>query len=288
MIDAPGFHDITAAEYHADPCPQPSLSASIARKLVKQSPLHAWHHHPRLNPAGHDDETSDAATAGTILHALLLGKGDEIEVIDAPDYRTGVAKAARAAAIAAGKVPVLAHKLDELHACAEAARKQILQHPDAALLYEPGVSEQAMVWQEGAVWCRALVDRTPYDTSLPLLDLKTTALSAAPADWERRLLSEYYLQAAFYERGAHFLGRPVKHPLLFIVVEQTAPFGVSVMACDPTLRAVAEAEIERAIRTWSDCLRNNRWPGYPTQTAYVAAKPWQIDALQFQQMEAAE
>ena len=286
MITEPGFHAATAAAYHADPCPAPSLSATIARRLLKQSPLHAWHHHPRLNPVGTDDDTNDAATAGTILHALLLGKGSDLAVIDAPDFRTAAARQAKQAAFAAGKTPVLAGKLDQLHACAVAARRQIEQHPDGALLFEPGVSEQAMVWQEApGIWCRALVDRTPADSNLPLLDLKTTGLSAAPADWERRILTEYYLQAAFYERGARILGRPNKHPMLFVVVEQAAPFGVSVMACDPSLRALAEAEIDRAIRIWTDCLRQNRWPGYPPHTAYVAAKPWQLDALEITQME---
>jgi hypothetical protein len=42
------FLDVSTAEYHADPCAQPSLSASIARELIHKSPLHAWQVHPKL------------------------------------------------------------------------------------------------------------------------------------------------------------------------------------------------------------------------------------------------
>ena len=46
-LDA-GIHDIPPREYHADPCPAPSLSRSIAKLLVERSPAHAYAAHPRL------------------------------------------------------------------------------------------------------------------------------------------------------------------------------------------------------------------------------------------------
>lgn len=285
MITTPGFYNISEAEYHADPCLTPSLSSGIARKLVRQSPMHAWHAHPRLNPAGGDDFNSDAADAGTILHKMLLGKGADIVEIDAPDWRTKAAKEAREEARTAGKVPVLAEKLAELHECAKAARRQIEAHPDGCMLFEPGSSEQAMIWREGQSWCRALVDRTPNDPRLPLIDLKTTGMSAAPGEWERRLVSEYAFQAAFYERGAQALDRANRHPMLFIVIETAAPYAVSVMACAPSLRAIADAEVQRGINLWQHCTSTQSWPGYPAQTAYVDAPAWRINQFE---LEAAE
>jgi hypothetical protein len=38
----PGFHELTEAQYHGDPCPVPSLSASIAKVLVGRSPRIVW------------------------------------------------------------------------------------------------------------------------------------------------------------------------------------------------------------------------------------------------------
>jgi len=41
MSHAQGIFEYTADVYHADPCPKPSLSASIAHILCSQSPAHA-------------------------------------------------------------------------------------------------------------------------------------------------------------------------------------------------------------------------------------------------------
>ena len=32
-VPGPGFYSMSAAQYHADPCPEPSLSSSIAKVL---------------------------------------------------------------------------------------------------------------------------------------------------------------------------------------------------------------------------------------------------------------
>lgn len=289
MITEPGFYDISEAEYHADPCPVASLSSGIARTLIRQSPMHAWHKHPRLNPVRDDDDTSAAADAGTILHKLLLGKGGDIAVIDAPDWRKNEAKFERDEARKAGKTPILKGKLDELHECAVAARRQIEAHPDGQILFEPGVSERAMIWrEENGVWCRALVDRTPDDRALPLVDIKTTGMSAAPGEWERRLITEYAMQAAFYERGASVLGRKNPHPMLFIVIETTAPYAVAVMACAPSLRTIADMEVGKAIARWEACMRSGYWPGFPAMTAHVEAPMWRINQMELEMMEDAQ
>ena len=70
MITKPGVYDLPMAEYHADPCPEPSLSSSIIRLLCSASPLHAWTAHPRLN-AAYVAEESDRFDVGTAAHALL-------------------------------------------------------------------------------------------------------------------------------------------------------------------------------------------------------------------------
>jgi PDDEXK-like domain of unknown function (DUF3799) len=279
MLTEAGFYDIPEAEYHADPCPEPSLSSSIAKVLLKRSPKHARHAHPRLNPSFERGESTSASDIGAALHKLILGKGADIVVIDAGDWRKDVNKAARADAHGCGKIPVLTKEMVEIEKCISSVYQEIQNHEDGRFFYSAGVSEQTMIWQEGPIWCRALVDRTPSDITLPLYDLKTTKMSAAPQDYERRLSSEYAIQAAFYERGARALGRKSRSPMLFIVIEQEAPFGMSVMAADPTLQAVAERDVERAIALWTKCMSTNEWPGYPRHTAYVAAKPWQLNDL---------
>lgn len=40
------------------------------------------------------------------------------------------------------------------------------------------------------------------------------------------------------------------------------------------LRAIAEAEVDRAIALWGRCMRSGEWPGYPPFTAHVDAPAW--------------
>ena len=282
-IIRPGIYDIPAQRYHSDPTPTPSLSNSIAKKLIRQSPMHAHYAHPRLGGAGNDNHTS-AMDDGTILHALLLGKGGEnVEIIYADDFKKKVTQEARDDARAAGKTPVLAHKMAALCVTADAARKQIEDHPAACELFGPGSAEHAILWEEDGIWLRSLVDFIPDNPNLPLLDIKTTGLSAAPEEWEQRLIKEYAVQDAFYSRGFHAVTGRHPPPMQFIVVETDPPYGVSVMAAAPTLRAVAEAEVERAVRMWRHCMKTGRWPGYPPFVASVEAPNWLLNKMEEQE-----
>ena len=273
LISTPGIYDISAEAYHSDPCAVPSLSSSIAKKLVRQSPMHAHHHHPRLGGAGGRKPSSNMIE-GTVLHALLLGKGADIVPVYADDFKTKAAQVARDEALAAGKTPIIAHKFDAMQEAVLVIRRRIVEHEDARLLFEPGKPEQVMVWQEGDTWFRSMVDWKLDDVRQPLVDLKGTGLSGAPDDWQRRLIEEYAFQDAFYARGHRALYGITPPPMLFIVVEFEAPYGVSVLAPAPSLRQIANAEVERAILSWRHCVKADRWPGYMPKTFYVEAPIW--------------
>jgi hypothetical protein len=84
-ITKPGiYRDFPTAHYFADPCPEPSLSQSVAKILVEQSPLHAFQAHPRLYVPTADedaDEKYDKARAiGNAAHALMLDRGKVLAV----------------------------------------------------------------------------------------------------------------------------------------------------------------------------------------------------------------
>lgn len=288
-LDVGIHHGIPEDRYHRDPCPEPSLSNSIGKLLVRASPMHAWHAHPRLNPDFESSEGNDASDMGSILHKLLLGEGCDIEIIRVrygpksdkagqlvTDWKTKDAQDARDAARKAGRIPVLPHAMDQAHAAAAAARKQLAEHIEGRLLFDPGKPEATLVWQEDVIWCRARVDWLLDDVTGPPIDLKTTKLSAAPDAWERRVQLEYAAQDAFYRRGLRALGRPTRHAMRFLVVEQEPPFGVSVLAPAPSLMELADAQVERAIQIWTHCIREDRWPGYTHHTAHIEAKPWQV------------
>lgn len=278
-ISTPGIYQMNAEDYHRDCVVEPSLSNSTARILLDQSPLHAHYAHPRLTPEPAEPRESTAVMDfGSALHKLLLGAGADIEVIPFGDYRKDAAKERRDEARQFGRIPLLETVWQRVQAAAHVARTQMLAHPDCLDFFAPGTSEAVMVWQDGGTWCRAMVDRLPDDPTAPLYDVKTTGLSAAPGEWEQRMVRQYRTQPAFYARGAKALRGRMPPPMRFIVVEMQAPYAVSVMASAPSLDEIAQADVERAVALWRTCLRDDAWPGYPLHTAHIEAPNWLFNA----------
>lgn len=268
-----GLHVIGADEYHRDPCPEPSLSSTIARVLLAQSPAHAWWNHPRLNPdyAPTDSERFDL---GTVAHALLLEGVTTFAVIDAADWRTNAAKAQRTDALAAGKTPILAHQWETVQAMVKAARHQLEAH-ESPTPFTNGVPERTLVWMAGGWWCRARLDWLHNDHRW-IDDYKSTTGSANPEVWSRTLFaSGYDVQAAFYLRAVKaVLGREAA--FRFVVQETEPPYALSVIALAPDALDLAHRKVETAIAVWRKCLTANAWPAYPVRTCYAEAPPWDI------------
>jgi len=94
-IDKPGiFKGMLSNDYFDDPCVTPSLSQSVAKILIEQSPLHARQAHPLLAvPVEHEEEEAtekyDKAKAiGNAAHLIMMGRGKKLAIIDAPDFRS--------------------------------------------------------------------------------------------------------------------------------------------------------------------------------------------------------
>jgi hypothetical protein len=279
----PGIHpSLTAGAYHADPCRVPSLSSGIAKQLIRRSPLHGWHEHPRYGASERDP--SAAMDDGSVLHRLLLGAGGDYATVDADDWRTKAAKKGRDEIRAAGLTPILRADLDRLTDAADQARDQMRLHDDCADFFASGTSEAVLIAQDGPAWLRCMVDRMPADPVAPWYDIKTVARSAAPADFQRTMITEHAFQAAFYLRIGRLLGyRPPA--FLFVVVEREAPHAVSVVTAAPSLMEIASREVERAVALWTRCQAAMKWPGYPTRTAYVEAPAWITAAEEAANME---
>lgn len=262
--------DVSEAEYHSDPCEAPSLSQSIGRLIVAESPLHAWQQHPKLGKAVNSDEDEGlderdkwAQTAGKIMHKLMLGKGEEITVINADSYRTNYAKDERDAAKSAGRIPVLAHKYQGLVDAADyiTERLDVIGYPLS------GESEVAFQWIEdganGPVVCRGRMDNVTFEQRL-IYDLKKIR-SANPQTIQRAIYDHGYdIQREAYTRCmAKFLGcdqSAVRYVLLF--VEEKPPHAITPVELSPAFLEIGRMRWERAVLTWEKCLATNRWPDY--------------------------
>lgn len=275
-----GVYDIPDGQYHADQlCAVPSLSSSLCKVLIDETPRHAWMAHPRLNPS-FEPENRETYDAGRAAHAAILDQLDLIAAIDATDYRTNAAKAARDAAREAGRIPVLAHKLAEIHRMARAVRSQILVHEEFPYAFSNGRAEQTLVWFEGdgadRIACRARLDWLPARGGV-FFDLKTTGQNVG-RDWPRRTLFDTGadIQAAFYLRGVRAVLGIERPTFVFVAVENYEPHCLMMHTLEPETLAKAEQKVESAIRWWRWCMKHGAWPAYPPRTNWVQAPPWEM------------
>ena len=276
-ITEPGlYRDVSDADYHADPCPEPSLSSSIAKVLLARSPLHAAVRHPRLAKRQQREEKA-AFDLGRVAHALLLGRGADFAVIDHEDWRTKAAREARDEARARGLTPILRPQLELAEAMVNMLRAQLSEH-ECAGAFEGGLAEATLVWcEDNGVWCRARIDwmPNPQADGMVVYDYKTTSVSAEPATFGGRTLFGlgYDLQAAFYLRGIRaVLGIDAR--MRFVVQETEEPWAATVLEIGPASLAVADRRIAKAIELWGKCLETGIWPAYPPRVCHVEAPAW--------------
>ncbi len=269
-----GIHlDVDEKEYHADPCERPTLSYSIAKILIEQSPLHAWLRHPKLGNVR--KKPSDAMKTGSLIDTMLLGGGQKIRVIDAKDFRTNDAKYGRDAAEAAGELPVLAHKYE----AAESTVREITDSIASFGISLDGSSQAALVWEEeglhGPVLCRGKVDNLALDRGT-IYELKT-ANSVNPTVLERTIYSfGYDIQWAAYTHGLGTLKPELagRVDFVWLFCETEPPYAVTPARPDGVLREIGMARWARAIADWSQCLHSDKWPTYTDEIIQIGAPPW--------------
>lgn len=259
-------------EYHADPCAAPSLSQSIAHIIVSQSPLHGWMQHPRLGKAANEDGIDDdddnkdrkqAIINGKIIHKLLLGKGQDIAVVDAKDWRTNAAKAERDGARAAGRIPILTHKYRDLVDASDFIRDRLVE------IGYPlnGESEVTFEWtadgERGPVTCRSRMDHVHFDNRL-IIDVKKIR-SASPLVVSRHIYDYGYdVQDHAYKRClAQHLGCAFEDVrMVFLFVEEKPPYAITPVELSPAFAEIGRLRWERGLLTWEKCLLTNKWPDY--------------------------
>lgn len=262
--------DVTADEYHADPCDTPSLTSTVARALLLETPAHAKQKHPRLADTPWKKETA-AMDDGTAVHQLLLGD-DRVDVLDYPDWRTVAAREARDASRQQGRVPMLAHRWQELSIVADQLKQQLAQLTIDPPLFTDGMPEQTIVWNEGDVTCRARLDWLRSDFAA-IDDLKKSR-TAQPRRWERSLWQlGYDIQAAFYVRAvkAAFGVEPV---FRWVAIEPDPPYALSVFSLSPQAMSHAQDRVDVALELWAECLGSGVWPAYPTAVRIVELPAW--------------
>ncbi len=259
----------------------PRLSPSTAKVLLKRSALHAFTQH-RLG-GGEQTEQTEATTRGRIVDRMLLGAGPDMVVVDAKDWRTNAAKEARDAAEAAGKLPLLAHKLAEYNELVEAWRAQLAAR-DIAFT---GESQVKLDWESDGVPCRARLDHLIVTgTGAVIYDLKSCEDASREAITRSMVTYGYSIQHAAYVEAVeanypHLAGR-VTMAFLFGETERANAYAMNVATLGGTMRELGERQWRRAKRLWGECLRTGEFPGYDGSLP-IEASAWQLSAEMEQQ-----
>ena len=271
-----GIHRISDIRYHADPCVNPSLSSTIGKKLIFQSPKHAWHASPRLNP-DHEPMVKKAFDVGKAAHSMILGTGAPIA--DIPDdylasngaVSTKKAKEFVEQARADGKVPI---KSDEARNVDLMKARLIMTLREADINLMATDSEVTAIADIDGVTCRAMIDNAPSDPTRPYLyDLKTTTDASLDAVMRSIMNYGYDFQAAHYlETWKAATGED--RSFRFIFQEKTAPFEVCLVELHEDSLIMGKKKTARAREIWRNCVSSNHWPGYPLHINQINLSPF--------------
>lgn len=284
----PGIHRLDKATYLSDPCERPSLSTSIARTLLSESPAIAWASSPR--GGGLRDDPTAAMERGNAVEALL-GLGDTELVclpfampnakgLDQPtndELRLESAKEWKAQQEAAGRQVVKRADLEKWTNAATALRARL---NDRGIFFD-GESQLAMVWEEpGGVLARGRLDHVWMKQGI-IRDLKVCE-SVNPKALARKFEDfGYDIQRAAYVRGferlfPEFSGRTVFE---FVFCEPEPPYEIVVCRANGEMRALGDYKWRRAVTLWGSCLAANRWPGYADGVIDIAPSTWALQDM---------
>ncbi|GAB3156523.1 hypothetical protein GCM10027258_63090 [Amycolatopsis stemonae] len=272
-IAAPGVYlDIPDETYHRDPVVGGSLSSTGARKLQPPS-CPAKFHYERSHPRPPKRELD----FGRAAHSMLLGKGADLKIIDALDYKTKAAQQAKAAAYAAGEIPVLPWEYDQIEDMALALR----QHEYASMLLDPELThvEVTLVWRDKitGVMCRARIDcmRNDAQGQLLIVDYKT-AVSSEPSKISKVIADRgYHQQFDWYISGAMELGLTTRPVPLLIVQEKEPPYVVTVARIPKSAMDIADIKNRAALEIYKQCTETGVWPGYVESIVQTPLPPYE-------------
>lgn len=270
-----GLHPaISADAYHADPAPAPSLSSSIAKTILHQTPRHAWFEHPRLNPnfEPKDDSKFDL---GSVAHELLLGKGAGFVIVQADDWRTKAAQEKREAARAAGKKALLEKDFER---ASIAISRTIERLADMGIRLDAMQREIVGVWQDEGAWCRCMVDALDVENFVAY-DAKFTGAGLSDEAIARQIDNlGYDLSAGHYIRGLERLvpGSAGRWRWRWIITEASAPHECRVIEADKATLEIGDRKAATALVIWARCIKNGGWPGYAPEIATGGLTDWAI------------
>lgn len=251
------YEGISHEQYHRDPATAISLSSSVAHEIATRSPKHGWRMHPRLG--GLQQKQTATMGAGTLMHKLLLGSGPMVRVIAADNFRTKKAKDEKAAALAAGQVPMLGKHYDAMLGTVIGIHTELRRRG----IDLPSMRREVTgIWEEGGATCRLRADAWDEENAT-IYDVKHLS------DGEREAFGRHLYNFGLDVQEAHYRsGFGVLFPELdgrvkfkWIIIEQETG-EIAIYRPDGGTRQLGEIRRDYALRRWAECLESGVWPGF--------------------------
>ena len=110
------------------------------------------------------------------------------------------------------------------------------------------------------------------------MDLKTTA-DANPEEFARTALKYGYDQQMAHYRDIMEAETGTLPRFLFVLVEKTAPYLVSVVELDDLFHDLGKQKNEQAAAKWLHAKETGQWPGYEG-ISRVLAPVWALDEME--------
>jgi hypothetical protein len=270
----PGIYPgVPNEHYHAGP----GASKSGLWTIETQSPAHF-----KFPPEKDEESTAEKANKdfGTAAHiAILEPETFEDRVHRGPDDRRGNKwKDAEEYCDLEGKTLLVAKAYDNVLAMRDAV------HADAwvnsIITGGKPMVEASGYWidPETGMICRCRPDLYRADLGI-IVDLKS-ALSAHPDAFARAVTNYgYHCQEAFYSDGwnrcldAAGLGGEVQG-FVFLAWEKKSPYAFGVYELPPSIVDEGRAIMRKALNTYAECMKANRWPGYSEGVQELSFKRW--------------
>jgi hypothetical protein len=271
-ITKPGlYREFSTEAYFADPTPAPSLSQSLAKILLEQSPLHAYQAHPRLNvPTAEEDDAEkyDKAKAiGNAAHALMLDRGKTMAVGEFDNWMKKEAKAFKADAIAAGQEPILRKHFETAGLMVDAAIEQLCKIHGCQNAFTHGDAEVVIAAEENGIWLRSMLDWITPDLR-EVWDLKTSGMSASPYATGRLMANAgWHIQAAFHERILDAIDPKGagRRKFYYVAQENEPPYALTVNEIGEAALTIGRKQVDYAVKLWRHCITKGIWPAYPNR-----------------------
>lgn len=275
-VTEPGIYNMAEDFYHSDAVPAElggSLSSSGAKLLLPPNCPAIFDYRRR-----HPKAPSTEMELGTVVHGMILGTGQEVEVCDFPDWRKNDAKEAKAKAIAAGRVPMLPHQ----HAEAEAIAQAVRDHPTAGALFDKGDAEMSGFWRdpEFGVWRRCRWDwLTPYEE---VADLKTCADASPDAVAKAMHNFGYYTQNPWYRDGwAELIGNGEQpRDFLNVFVATEPPYLITIARLSDEHVELGRERCREALERFRDCTEAGVWPAWSEDIIDISLPYWKAKDIE--------